>query len=502
MRCLTPFTLAALLDGIGATQWPLARPGTSSDLHQPVREPTASEERATQADRFSKKKQDNRTCPTYGESQWTGTINVSKGHDLFYWFFESRSDPENDPIIIWMNGGPGASSTLGLLDEIGPCWLLPRVNKAEPNPWSWNNNASLLFLDQPAGAGLSHLEEGMPLAVREEDTAEDFQQFLNIFFTDVFPSKKYLPIHIAAESYGGHYGPVYLHHILESRRYGSKTAFWGRIDSLILVDAVIDFTGLFYGMYELYCDNSREKERSILNATACEHIALHLPELQRLGDSCQLAYRESAECNAIWDFGQRHINAAYKDEVLAGRRHSQNIHKRSRCDPNMNWLDCEDPTAGNVTSYLNQDWVKKALDKDPSYHFDLMGRRFWATFSQGALWKPTTKELVDVLEDYAAQKSVADVKLLVMNGNRDPLVTTPGSKWTYDRLRWREQADFAVKKWKPLPLGLGATGEWKATSSGRLAMVTVDGAGHTLPGDAREAAYRILEKWLASGWRM
>ena len=172
------------------------------------------------------------------------------------------------------------------------------------------------------------------------------------------------------------------------------------------------------------------------------------------------------------------------------------------CDPKYNYLDCEDPTMGNITSYLNQEWVKKALDKDPSFEFDLMGRRFFATFSEAALWKPTTRELVDVLEEHAAEDSVADIKLLVINGNLDPLVTTPGTKWQYERLKWREQAEYVAKKWQPLPDGLATTGEWKATSSGRLAFVTVDGAGHTVPGDVREGSFRILGRWLADGWRM
>ncbi|KJZ72724.1 hypothetical protein HIM_07916 [Hirsutella minnesotensis 3608] len=491
---------ALCLGTVRASQWS-ASPHYAVSAQRPLLETKAtSDGQPLNISRFTRKRQDNSTCLTYGESQWTGTINVSKGHDLFYWFFESRNDPDNDPIIVWMNGGPGASSAYGLFDELGPCRLIPGEDRTEPNPWSWNNNASIVFLDQPAGAGLSHLADGMPLAEREEDTAEDFQQFLNIFFGDIFPSKKHLPIHVAAESYGGHYGPVYLHHILESRRYRSKTAFWGRFASLILVDAVIDFTGPFFGMYELFCDNEREEKKNILNSTACESIARHLPELQRLGDSCRVANRESAECNAVWDYGLRYIHAPYKEEIMAGRRHSQNIHMK--CNPKSSWLDCEDESKGNLTSYLNQDWVQKALDKDPSFKFDAMGRRFFATFSQGALFKPTTRELIDVLEEHAAADSLMDINLLVINGNSDPLVTSPGTKMTYDSLRWSEQADYNVKKWKPLPSGLAATGEWKATSSGRLAMVTIDGAGHMAPGDVREGTYRILQRWLAGGWRM
>jgi cathepsin A (carboxypeptidase C) len=253
-------------------------------------------------------------------------VNVGEGRDIFYWFFDSRSNPGTDPIILWMNGGPGASSMIGLFTEMGPCWLEVGSDQAKPNPWSWNKNASLLFIDQPAGAGLSNLAKGQPVPSREQHTAIDFQKFLNIFFTDVFPEKRNLPIHIATESYGGHYGPVYLHHILESRRYDSKLAFWGNIESLILIDAVIDWTGTFVGVYKLLCEH-REKV-GLLNATACESIAQNLPEQQRLGRSCQLAY-VGEECRAAYNRGVDVIHAAYINQGRAGMGHPGNSELQS-----------------------------------------------------------------------------------------------------------------------------------------------------------------------------
>lgn len=85
---------------------------------------------------LTKKLQGDRLCPSYGESQWTGSITVGEGQGLFYWFFDSRNDPKNDPVIIFMAGGPGASSLLNMLRGTGPCALDEGATKPKPNPWS------------------------------------------------------------------------------------------------------------------------------------------------------------------------------------------------------------------------------------------------------------------------------------------------------------------------------------------------------------------------------
>ena len=257
---------------------------------------------------FTKKLQGHKLCPSYGESQWTGSVTVSEGLGLFYWFFDSRNDPKNDPVIISMAGGPGASSLLNMLRGTGPCALDEGATKPKPNPWSWNNNASLLFIDQPTGTGFSKALDGGPLPNTEQETAKDFQRFLNVFFEQAFPEKQHLPIHISTGSYGGHYGPVYLHHILQSRRNSPDKAFWGKIETLILPDAVIDWTGPFLGVYPLLCVDA--EERGPLNATACKSIANSLTEQQRLGHECEAVYL-GQECQAAYDHGTKFIFGPY-----------------------------------------------------------------------------------------------------------------------------------------------------------------------------------------------
>ena len=71
-------------------------------------------------------------------SAYTGYIDVNANHFFFY-FFESRNDPDTDDVVLWTNGGehgvslhrgifqrahlrfvgPGGSSTMGLFLELG-----------------------------------------------------------------------------------------------------------------------------------------------------------------------------------------------------------------------------------------------------------------------------------------------------------------------------------------------------------------------------------------------
>lgn len=46
-------------------------------------------------------------------------IGAADGKKLFYYFVLSERNPTEDPVVLWLNGGPGCSSFDGFVYEHG-----------------------------------------------------------------------------------------------------------------------------------------------------------------------------------------------------------------------------------------------------------------------------------------------------------------------------------------------------------------------------------------------
>lgn len=100
-------------------------------------------------------------------------MNNSRTSHTFFWFFEARNNPKEAPITLWLNGGPGSDSMIGLFQgrfpipyvvqqksnkwyiELGPCNVTENFT-SQVNPYSWSEVSNLLFLSQPLGVGFSY----------------------------------------------------------------------------------------------------------------------------------------------------------------------------------------------------------------------------------------------------------------------------------------------------------------------------------------------------------
>jgi carboxypeptidase C (cathepsin A) len=89
---------------------------------------------------------------TPGVNSYAGYVDLSPTEHTFFWFFEARHDPEHAPITLWLNGGPGSDSLIGLFEELGPCGVNEH-NESYINKNSWSEVSNMLFISQPLGVG-------------------------------------------------------------------------------------------------------------------------------------------------------------------------------------------------------------------------------------------------------------------------------------------------------------------------------------------------------------
>ncbi|KAK1424677.1 hypothetical protein QVD17_20012 [Tagetes erecta] len=136
------------------------------------------------------------------------TVNEFSGRALFYWFYEAWSFPEEKPLVLWLNGGPGCSSVgYGATQEIGPFIVGTDGNDLQLNPYSWNREANMLFLESPVGVGFSYSNTTSDYEnLGDDSTANDTYAFLHNWFMK-FPSYRTRTFYIAGESYAGKYVP-------------------------------------------------------------------------------------------------------------------------------------------------------------------------------------------------------------------------------------------------------------------------------------------------------
>ncbi|TDZ60880.1 Carboxypeptidase S1 [Colletotrichum trifolii] len=177
---------------------------------------------------------------TKGVKQFSGYFDLGTDQNMFFWFFEAREKPNDAPVALWLNGGPGCSSMLGLFQENGPCTFNKGSKEPELNPNSWNNFANMvsplmspmhgtqylrsspnqstfadalrlmaqLYVDQPIGAGFSYGNNDVDSTVK---AAPKVWSFMQAFYAQ-YPDYKNREFGLFTESYGGHYGPEFADH--------------------------------------------------------------------------------------------------------------------------------------------------------------------------------------------------------------------------------------------------------------------------------------------------
>lgn len=127
-----------------------------------------------------------------------------------------------DPVIFWFNGGPGCSSLLGWAQEHGPYVLNDNTTEFVKNEFSWNKEATVIYLESPAGVGFSICKEER-CSFDDDSSADDNLIALLNIMTMKFPELQKNKLWLSGESYAGIYVPYLALRIHNYTEHAHKT---------------------------------------------------------------------------------------------------------------------------------------------------------------------------------------------------------------------------------------------------------------------------------------
>ncbi|EJD07214.1 alpha/beta-hydrolase [Fomitiporia mediterranea MF3/22] len=401
-----------------------------------------------------------------GVASYTGYIDVGPKHFFFY-FFESRSNPDEDDVLLWTNGGPGGSSALGLFLELGPC-RIASPNSTKYNPYSWNTNANLFFIDQPIGTGFSYNDLG-DVASTTEEAAQDIAAFAAMFF-ETFDNFKGRNFHLTGESYAGRYLPLFGAAVYDQNSLLIEKGLAPiNLKSIAIGNGITDYFSVLRSYYDMQCTNA--------GIGPLQPISTCIPRCEKQQKEACLDHFDSIDCSAAFSFCITELMGPYN-------RAGYNAYDMTmKCGG----LDCY-PEEKDLVTYLNTPSVHKALGVDITKNFSTNAREvhdaFWSTADQAQESKQYVVELL-----------ARRVKVLIYAGTHDFICNWLGNeRWTLS-LDWPGRSAFSsvpLEEWfvDGSPAG-------KSRMHGNFSFATINGAGHLAPHDKPVESLALIQRWLA-----
>jgi len=409
-----------------------------------------------------------------GVDAYTGYIDAGTRH-LFFYLFESRNDPGSDDVLLWTNGGPGGSSASGLFMELGPC-TIAGPNSTKYNPYSWNSNANIFFIDQPVGTGFSYADFGETV-VSTEEGAKDVARFMVLFF-ETFPKFKGRSFHLTGSSFAGRYLPLFGAAIYDQNaELASKGLTPVNLRSIAIGNGDTDFFSLLRSYYDIQCTGaSTEPFQSIGD---CVQMRLALPRCEILQRRACVDQFDLMDCRAAFQFCYNALGVPF---VKLGRN---KFDVTMRCKG----IECY-PEEADLETFLSQIWIQKALGVNSASGGNFsriapdVNAAFWA--SGDGLYQNS---------HYVAELLERGVRVLVYAGTNDMIGNWVGNeRWTRE-MGWSGQVGYVSAPLADWSVDGRVAG--RVRRHGNFTFATVYGAGHLVPRDKPVEALEMINRWLA-----
>ncbi|KAF6169876.1 hypothetical protein GIB67_034268 [Kingdonia uniflora] len=157
-----------------------------------------------------------------------GYLSVDEFDDVqfLYYFVKSERNPREDPLLLWLTGGPGCSGLSDLLFTIGPLYFQnAEYNGSIPtlmlNPNSWTKVSNIIFLDAPVSTGFSYSLSLQGSETGDIISSHQLYTFLRKWLID-HPEFSTNPFYIGGMSYSGMTVPIVVQKIVTGNEAQSK----------------------------------------------------------------------------------------------------------------------------------------------------------------------------------------------------------------------------------------------------------------------------------------
>ncbi|XP_041941959.1 retinoid-inducible serine carboxypeptidase [Alosa sapidissima] len=415
-----------------------------------------------------------------GKETW-GYVDVREGAHMFWWLYYANNPATSYtelPLVMWLQGGPGASSTgFGNFEEIGP---LDR--ELDERDTTWIQAASVLFVDNPVGTGFSYTDTQDALTKDVATVASDMLVLLKEFFSKKEEFQN-IPFFIFSESYGGKMAAAISLELAKAISQGDvKCNFAGVAlgDSWISpLDSVLTWGPYLYstsllddaGLTEV--GNAAEAvKRAVtdgewVKATELWSILENIVEQNTNGVNFYniLGQEDDDDDDSV----KSSLKSSLKEDYLAAlaKRHIRPLHSESLGE-------------------LMNGKIRKKLGIIPrNVTWGGQAEAVFASMS-GDFMKPVIDVVDELLE--------AGVNVTVYNGQLDLIVDTIGQENWVKSLKWPGIQNFTQMKWTAMdePDSPGVTGAFFKTHK-NFAFYWILKAGHMIPSDQGPMALRMMQ---------
>lgn len=389
------------------------------------------------------------------------TVNRAHGSNLFFWYFPAALHPETAPVVLWLQGGPGASSLFGLFTENGP-FSVDINQTVKARQYSWHQQHHLIYIDNPVGTGFSTVADDAGYATNEKDVGRDLYSAMQQFFT-VFSELRSHEFYITGESYAGKYIPALAHTI----HHENAKLWWAPQRPKINLIGMAIGNGLSDPLHQMnYGDYLYQLGLIDRNGHA------EFEELEKRGMDC--IKKEQFEC--AFEVFDELLNA---DQTPYGSLFTN----LTGFQTYYNYITPETSTASDeaLGRFLQSSETRRALHVGNNSWNDVTGENRVEQHLKCDVMNSVAPWVSELLSHY---------KVLIYNGQLDIIVAYPLTVNYLSHLKFNGDHDYATAVRHVWKVDGQVAGYVK--HAGNLTEVLVRNAGHMVPADQPKWALDML----------